>query len=222
MGDMELQIFADRLKELRTKNGMTQAQFVDGLGITASALSAYEKNQKNPSISVAKRISEKYNVSIDWLCGLSENQERDTINIKTYSDIIKLWIKTGRSLSALENIATNFRNTMFKFIEEAKRMEMLNKDNMIDDDLYNLWLVKNIQKYNSPIMMHYCEKIENPYIMQEDKFEQVVDIISNTLHDNNIRIVKKETSNNSSTAAHNPEVPEETPEDSDGSKGTDN
>lgn len=87
MGDMELQLFADRLKELRLEKGLTQAQFVEGLGITTSALSAYEKNLKNPSISVAKRIAEKYNVSIDWLCGLSAKKTLSG-TFSTYGDIV--------------------------------------------------------------------------------------------------------------------------------------
>lgn len=87
MGDIELQIFSDRLKELRASLGLTQVQFVDGLGITASALSAYEKNLKNPSISVAKRIAEKYHVSIDWLCGLSDKKNINS-QFQTYGDII--------------------------------------------------------------------------------------------------------------------------------------
>ena len=37
MGDLELQIFADRLKHLRVSLGLTQSEFVEKLGITASA-----------------------------------------------------------------------------------------------------------------------------------------------------------------------------------------
>ena len=60
MNDLDLDIFAQRLKELRTTLGITQKDFASELGITAAALSSYEKNNINPSISVAKRIAEKY------------------------------------------------------------------------------------------------------------------------------------------------------------------
>lgn len=92
MGDIELQIFADKLKELRLSLGLTQAEFVEKLGITASALSAYEKNQKNPSISIVKKIAEQYNVSIDWLCGLTNKKHVNNI-ISTVSDIVKLLLQ---------------------------------------------------------------------------------------------------------------------------------
>lgn len=91
MGDFELQIFADRLKELRSLLNMTQAEFVKDLGITAAALSAYENNQKNPSISVAKRIAEKYEISIDWLCGLSD-KKTVTDKLNTYGDLLR-WFR---------------------------------------------------------------------------------------------------------------------------------
>lgn len=165
MGDMELQVFADRLKKLRAEKGLTQAEFIKDLGITASALSAYEKNLKNPSISVAKRIAEKYNVSIDWLCGLSDTIQHDSINIKTYSDIIKLWSESRKSLSTLEKISNNFQDKMRTFIHEAMQMEKLKNDKMIDDELYDLWIEKSIKKYNYPIMMHYLEKPVDPFIL---------------------------------------------------------
>lgn len=167
MGDLELQIFSDRLKELRNEKGLTQAQFVDGLGITASALSAYEKNLKNPSISVAKRIAEKYNVSIDWLCGLCDEKEQNMSNIKTYSDIIKIWISIERPLSALENVVKSFEIKMHTFLDEARHMEKLKKDGLIDDELYTLWIEKSLKKYHYPIMMHYTEKPDEPFSLRK-------------------------------------------------------
>lgn len=63
MGDIELEVFSERLKSLRLELNMTQKEFAEKIGVTAAALSAYENNQKNPSIAVAKRISEKFNIS---------------------------------------------------------------------------------------------------------------------------------------------------------------
>lgn len=89
MGEFELQVFSDRLKELRQSLNLTQQEFVSDIGITASALSAYEKNQKKPSIGVVKGIAEKYNVSIDWLCGLSDNKNLYN-QFQTYGDIVRV------------------------------------------------------------------------------------------------------------------------------------
>ena len=89
MGDIELEIFSQRLRELRLSLEMTQKEFAKELGITASALSSYEKNNINPSISIAKRIAEKYHVSIDWLCGLSDKKDLKH-PFQTYGDIVSV------------------------------------------------------------------------------------------------------------------------------------
>lgn len=86
MGDVELETFSYRLKKFRNSLGITQKEFAKNIGITAAALSAYENNTINPSISIAKKICEKYQISLDWLCGLSE--EKETISkINNYKDV---------------------------------------------------------------------------------------------------------------------------------------
>lgn len=173
MGDIELQIFADRLKELRTLLELTQAEFVIDLGITASALSAYEKNQKNPSISVAKRIAEKYNISIDWLCGLSETMNhRD--KPRKYSDIIKILLDIEKYLdigvytewkdnSDPYNQSPTYKPFLFaeiifnnqlmkEFMVEWEKMKQLHDDGTIDEDVYTLWIEKTLKKYDKDLV----------------------------------------------------------------------
>lgn len=89
MGDIELQLFSERLKELRLSLNMTQKDFADKIDVTAAALSAYENNQKNPSIAVAKRIAETFKISLDWLCGISD-QKKLNKKIETYADLIRI------------------------------------------------------------------------------------------------------------------------------------
>lgn len=162
VGEEELQIFADRIKELRKSLNLTQAQFVEDLGITPSSLSAYEQNTKNPSISVAIRIAKKYKVSIDWLCGLSDQKTAEG-DIETYGDIIRLLIKIEKriDISLIEkqhNLVGNelitregliFYNEQLKqFIEEWDKMKRLHDDETIDDEVYDLWVEKTLKKYD--------------------------------------------------------------------------
>ncbi len=165
MGDIELEIFSERLKELRSSLKMTQKDFAMELNITASALSSYEKNNINPSISIAKRIAEKYNVSIDWLCGLSEKRNyNDTIN--TYGDAIRLLFKLDESLDiaisadftdapGFDHIPIpyadlNFGNLkMQEFLREWEKMKELHDHCTIDDEVYSLWKEKTLKKYDA-------------------------------------------------------------------------
>lgn len=172
MGDIELQIFSDRLKELRTSLGLTQAQFVEELEITASALSAYEKNQKNPSISVAKRIAEKFHVSIDWLCGLSDKKESD-LQPKNYTDTINLLfclLNTEKlkfeiiKFEDTEAVLFGFDNKKINdFFRDWLKIKKLYDEKVIDKSMYEPWLKSKSNELNCEI------KTNTDYSIQDFK-----------------------------------------------------
>ena len=72
----DLLLFGQRIKKLRQELGLSQRDFAEKIGVTASALSSYEKGQKNPSVNVAIKISTVFSVSLDWLCGLKKEDDR--------------------------------------------------------------------------------------------------------------------------------------------------
>ena len=69
----DLLVFGQRIKQLRNKLKLSQRNFAEKIGVTASALSAYEKGLKNPSVNVAVNIALSFDVSLDWLCGLTSD-----------------------------------------------------------------------------------------------------------------------------------------------------
>lgn len=79
-------ILAIRIKELRKSLKMTQKEFSEFVGCTAATLSAYENDSKSPSLEIIKGIAEKCNISIDWLCGLSDSMSNSD-EYKTYKDL---------------------------------------------------------------------------------------------------------------------------------------
>lgn len=73
---MKSDIFAERLRQTRQKNGLTQEELAKKSGVSKSTISLYEnpdgEKGKNPSLDNAMRIAESLGVSLDWLCGLSD------------------------------------------------------------------------------------------------------------------------------------------------------
>ncbi len=61
-----------RLKTLRKKCGLTQQDVADRLGVTRSTVSAYERNDKSPSLDVLERMAILYHSSIDYIMGLEK------------------------------------------------------------------------------------------------------------------------------------------------------
>lgn len=57
----------ERLKKLREKEGGTQREMAERLGMTASGYSKYELGLNFLSIEAMQRMSQKLDVSMDWL-----------------------------------------------------------------------------------------------------------------------------------------------------------
>lgn len=65
--------FALRLKELRTKRGLTMEQLGNDIGITRASISNYENEQKKPSLDIVIRLADYFQVSIDYLVGRTDD-----------------------------------------------------------------------------------------------------------------------------------------------------
>ena len=64
--------FGNRLKDLRTKKGLSQEQLAHQLGVTKSMISAYETSMRMPSYRVLIKIALLFNVSTDYLLGIEK------------------------------------------------------------------------------------------------------------------------------------------------------
>ena len=60
-----------RLKELREQKNLTQAQLSKFLNISASTIGMYEQGRRFTDENLLKHISQYFNVSIDYLLGLT-------------------------------------------------------------------------------------------------------------------------------------------------------
>ena len=68
-----------RIKELRTARGMTQQQLAQLVHVSARTIISIEKEQYSPSLMLAYRIAEVFGVSVEELCCLKENREREDL-----------------------------------------------------------------------------------------------------------------------------------------------
>ncbi len=132
---MNTLIISKRLKELRQNLNLTQREMAKDLDITAAALSKYESEIANPSINVLIAIAKKYNVSVDWLLGLSDNST--TTELKTYSDVLENIFQLAISLNDLEfdfegvtiNEKEEFKTDTYISINDSSLAFLLDKFN---------------------------------------------------------------------------------------------
>ena len=67
-----------KIKELRPNAHMTQQQLADLVHVSSRTIISIEREQSNPSLMLAYRIAEIFDVSVEELCCLKENKELET------------------------------------------------------------------------------------------------------------------------------------------------
>ena len=77
-----------RIKELRAEKGITQSQLADYLQIVQGTLSFWERGTHQPDFTSLTKISEYFNVSVDYLLGNTDIREKkDTYGEVSDNDI---------------------------------------------------------------------------------------------------------------------------------------
>lgn len=76
-GEIDRKIVGTRLRRLRQTNGLTLQKLANLLNTTCSTISAYESGKTLLLTAFAIAICKRYNVSMDWLYGKSDIQERN-------------------------------------------------------------------------------------------------------------------------------------------------
>ena len=64
-----------RLRNLREDNDLTQQNLADILGCVQTTYSRYETGETSVPIDILKKIAEFYNVSIDYIIGLTDEKK---------------------------------------------------------------------------------------------------------------------------------------------------
>lgn len=65
---------SNRIKELRSKNNLTQSELAERVGLTYIQIGRYEKAKSSPSADVLQKLADALNTSTDFL--MNGNSER--------------------------------------------------------------------------------------------------------------------------------------------------
>lgn len=102
----DFRVFSDRLSLLMKERKLTQQILADGLGIKRQTVSLYMTGQSMPDAEQLKKIAIFFDVSADWLLGLSDIRTLDI-------DIKKVCECTGLSESSVCTLQ-NFKQLVKK------------------------------------------------------------------------------------------------------------
>ncbi|MCI8748080.1 MAG: helix-turn-helix transcriptional regulator [Lachnospiraceae bacterium] len=86
-----------RIKQLREKRGLIQEMLAAKLGITQQMLSKYERDVTLIKVDVLKKIAEYFNVTTDYLLGISDvkrdlqGQMKENETLDKYYDLVEVY-----------------------------------------------------------------------------------------------------------------------------------
>lgn len=135
-------LHSKKIKELREKLKLNQAQFVDGLGVSQSSYSQVETGSIAPSLFLITQIVKKYKVSFDSL--LDENKPIILEDEKIDTDII-----SNLKMSIMDMILlkiNSLKNTYDELVDFYKNSESLILTKGVKDIFSNTVLNEDIDK----------------------------------------------------------------------------
>ena len=96
---MDQEKIGNFIKEIRTKNNLTQKQFADKYNVTYQAVSKWENGKNMPDVALIKQISKDFNISLEEIYNGERNINKKKNNFIVY--IILLFLIGEREFEPL-------------------------------------------------------------------------------------------------------------------------
>lgn len=115
----------NKLKSLRENNGLLQKELADILNISLSSISMYERGERQPDNDTLKKISNYFQVSIDYLLDNTSKNKRDE-EFKEKEALKKALQKSG-FMAGDEDLTDEELDRLMKFVNANKEFLKDNK-----------------------------------------------------------------------------------------------
>lgn len=147
-----VQLFSERLKLERRKAGFTNESLAEEAGLSIDTLISYTRADPSmPNIVNAAALATALNVSLDYLCGLSEAKEINVERrVSPYVLLMNLYIAT-KDAGLSVNIDTSRRSITFKsenahiayFFDQVRNCKTLSDARELAMQFDNMKLIGN-------------------------------------------------------------------------------
>ena len=164
------EIIINRIKTIRKMANLSQKKFADRMNISDETITSIELNRLSLSFDNALRIAKEYNISLDYIYGLTDyinEEEALTFKLaKFLNSNIKLKNMKYTDLDGanytFDVLHIFIKEYIIQYIYEIKRLEKLKSDDCISDIEYD-------EKIES-LKFNYYRAIENNAKMETEHF----------------------------------------------------
>lgn len=198
--------FGNRLQQLRKDMKMTQKEFADLLEIPQPSVSAYENNKNTPNQDILVTIAKRCNVSLDWLCEISNSKKSITsmddvidflfelletnelgfeieVNRRPYNDIETEDDRYCAQLTVYGNDSYSENATLVEAINEIKQAYNKHKNYLMDDLYY-----QNQKEYIKEKYQAILTKEKLPELSLEEQSKKQLEYLQNVMQRNKEKI----------------------------------
>jgi transcriptional regulator with XRE-family HTH domain len=96
--------FKDMLKYLRNREGLSQAELAQKIGLGTSTISMYEVGKREPDFETLETIADFFNVDMNFLLGKTGSENRISLTPRDERDIEKILDSTREQLLTQEGL----------------------------------------------------------------------------------------------------------------------
>lgn len=165
--------FHERLRQLKEDCGETQSRIAEDLGITPQAFSYY-MNGREPNYDVLIKISNYFNVSIDYLLGVSPCKKHENIDLHAKLHISDESIEYLKSVVDIEDFAQTFNRlledkvfeSILAGIDSYMRFDARTNSVVAFDSNMNLFMLRTDEEYEGEVTGFFpATMLENLFII---------------------------------------------------------
>ena len=195
-------MIGERLKQLRIKNGLKQQELADMFGLSSGTISFYESEQRKPDIDFIVAIAKYFDVSTDYLLGLTNAIDKENIDISKVTGLNDFSLTIlEQSLKETNNAAAEVVDTVICGGDFLRLVNLINDKNekkpTIDIDWSDICDKKlsdifdmDIEQRTTILNMLFPMNRFNAYELRELEIEKYIDSIAKRLKEKYLNFVK--------------------------------
>lgn len=105
--------FHERLRQLRQENAFTQKEIAEQLHCGGTTVASYECGRNQPNIEVLKKLAVLFDVSTDYLIGITDVKKINTILENNKKELLE-------KINGFSEVEIKLLYEFIKFLEERR------------------------------------------------------------------------------------------------------
>ena len=195
-------MIGERLKQLRIKNGLKQQELANMFGLSSGTISFYESEQRKPDIDFIVAVAKYFDVSTDYLLGLTNATDKENIDISKVTGLNDFSLTIlEQSLKETNNAAAEVIDTVICGGDFLRFVNLINdkkeKKPTIDIDWSDICDKKlsdifdmDIEQRTTILNMLFPMNRFNVCELRELEIEKYIDSIAKRLKEKYLNLVK--------------------------------